>query len=137
MTKCSSKACYINYLKLRPPLATVGPPDQTEQHVTSGQCAEASGLRALPSHDGKGSISAANGGGRIHVTFFKNTWSFAPDLARPNLARRPKRLSKLVWYLLPHSLPVHHLGRGSLCRQIKSYSSKDLKCVVVVIVIRS
>ena len=41
------------------------------------------------------------GGGRSdsHSFFFKCTWSFAPDLARPKLAR-PKRLSKLVPDLL-------------------------------------
>ena len=53
-----------------PLLATVDPPDQTERQVASRQCAEASGYRVLLSHNGKGSISAANGGGRNCVTFF-------------------------------------------------------------------
>jgi len=87
---------YFSYLKPRPPLATVDPPDQTEWHVASRQCAEASGRRVSSSRDSKGSISAANGGERIFVTFFFTCSVFRARFSFRQKLARPKRPGKLV-----------------------------------------
>ena len=54
---------FLNYLELRPPLATDDPPDQTEQHVVSGQCAGATGQRASSLHDWVGVNQSNDVGG--------------------------------------------------------------------------
>jgi hypothetical protein len=82
----------LNYLELRPLLATDGLSNQTKAHVASQQCAEATGQRVLPLHDGIGLIKAAKWGDRIFVTFLPTYLAFwvSNCYAKPSATQKTK-----------------------------------------------
>ena len=74
---------FLNYLELRPPLATDDTPDQTEQHVVSGQCAGATGQRATSLHDWVGVNQSNDVGGGVGLLLHSlpSDWYFVFKIA--------------------------------------------------------